>query len=602
MQRTSTSQPAVDCLPAEILGHVLVIYANDTFENWIRIRHGLQIIPDSLYIAWHGTNPYNFFNVTLVCRRWRKIALECPGFWSNIVVGPETNVKLLLNRSKDHALHIFCLVSDILGLNRRHAVLSLALTHLHRVRSLQLILRPQDEGREPLILFAPSHAPLLDFLSVHFAEARGGAHVPQTPNQIREIGAKWDAPRLRHLKYYGGTDYALPLSSFPPAQSKSTLTHLVWLPGGPTHSTSLISCAEDLLSALRSLPQLETLHVAFAKDSSSRSLAPSVSPVRLPRLRQLLLDGHIDTCVELLEHLDFKEPLQQFAVMARQESQRREDIVPLPEYLADLFQAQATVAPAAHDRPLRTLCIRPDTTADGTGVQIMGWESLQAPTRFPMDTNMLESLSQPGYADLALCHSLPDALPRAHLDRFLRHMRFDGVQSLQLGIAELHDNTRLELGPAWVRPAARLTAVETLAFALRAADPAQLEQHLLYVREGGRAARYPALKHLYVTDLFPERQYVDDSEQFVPKGTWDTFVDTIVSLIDDSVRLEKLTLKDPIVPLGKADLMELRQLVPSVMSNVVDGMQKLSLGKTYLVPEYMDDQWVVVEDELKWRP
>lgn len=499
-------QLLVDRLPAEILAHVLVLHAANAFEIWTKGRHSTQLLPDYLYVPWMGNNPYASLDVTRVCRKWRTVALSCPGFWSNIVVGPRRNVKLLLERSRDHSLDVFCLASNVTGCRTRHNVLRLTLEHLHRIRSLQLVVRAKDAGMEPRILYQPATARLLESLSVYFAD-----NAPEnTNNSIRAIGAKWTSPRLRWFKMYGGNDRAITLGNFAPLQFKNTLTHLVWLPTGSAQSQTPFSCTEDVLSVLRSLPHLETLHIGFAKDLRDDRPVSRSAHVQLPHLRRLLLEGHVDICVGILEHLEFPEPLQQFGVFARCGSRQRDDVVQLTDFLSDLIQPQDHPSPDIPPRQLLTLCIRPDTQ-EGSGVQVMAWQGLHPPTRFPTPAIMHDYLSRTEYEDMDLCFSLPQELPRRFFERFFKGVRFDTVQSLQLGVAQCRGEALMPLRPQWANVAARLKAVKTLAFTDQV-DPQMLSLYLSSTLDEGAGQRYHfrALRQLFVSGLDVEGRRVND--------------------------------------------------------------------------------------------
>ncbi|EKM59980.1 uncharacterized protein PHACADRAFT_250808 [Phanerochaete carnosa HHB-10118-sp] len=338
-------QPLVDRLPTEILAHVLVLYANDAFERRTKERHFTQWQSDIVYALRKGKSPYVFLDVT---RRWRAVTLSCPGFWSNIVVGPRRKVKLLLERSGNCALYVFCLASDTEGhdtSDTRHAVLKLTLEHLHRIRSLQLIVRARDAGLEPCALYDTATAPLLGSLSIFFVEDTSQMHENIRKNPIRSIGAKWIAPRLLRLRTHGGSDRSTTLNNFVPLQLKDTLTHLVWLPAHSFPPRTPFSCAEDVLLVLKSLQHLETLHIGFAKELADDLSASQVTCAKLPYPRRLLLEGNVDICLGVLERLEFPELLQQFGVLVRRTSRRNDGMVQLTDFLIDFAQSQDWLSP-----------------------------------------------------------------------------------------------------------------------------------------------------------------------------------------------------------------------------------------------------------------
>ena len=250
----------VECLPTEILSHILVLYAADAFERWTSRHHGTQIVPDYLV---HGLAEEQPLRLYRRAEGLSELAYDCSQL--SRILEQRCNTELLLERSKYHALDIFCLASDITGVESRHDVLALALNHLRRIRSLQLIVHSRDTGNESRILYEPATAPLLQSLLVYFAEDKGDGSVT-TRNAIRDVGRmKWTTPRLRQYKIYSGTRSMTPDEDFAPFQFKDTLTQLVCLPAKASRSDTPFFCAGDVLSVVRSLPHLATLHIRFPK-------------------------------------------------------------------------------------------------------------------------------------------------------------------------------------------------------------------------------------------------------------------------------------------------------------------------------------------------
>ncbi|GJE87448.1 hypothetical protein PsYK624_035310 [Phanerochaete sordida] len=610
----SRDATTIDDVPAEILSHILVTYAADAFERFTAQRVSWAIIPDSFYISWLKEKFYDFAEVTRVCKRWRAVALDCPAFWSNVVVGPYGNTELMLERSKNHPLDVFCMLSDNEGGHRRDESLWLALEHLARFRSFQLCLRRRDADEEPGILYDAVEVPLLEDFTVHFAEDLGDGSVRA---KIRRVGRNWVAPRLWRYKVWGGHDHDLLLESWPALQFSNTLTQLVWLPGKA--STTLFPSAETVLTALRSLPHLETLQIAFSNKYPVKPFVPlserlKTEAVHLPQLTRLVLEGHLDTCIDILEHLRYTEPLQQFGVLSQSESKRTDsELVRVADFFAEMVASQDTPADPASPA-LHTLHIQPDTHR-GKSIALMGRRALTSPLHFPDTLFLHDVLSRPPCADLALCLSLPDAAPRSVLARLFARTRLGAVAALHLGVKVACGNGHRRLAREWLAAAQKLAHVHTLAVGATGVKPARLARALLLPPDGAgvRACPYPTLRRVHVTgfvspagengDGYDEEVFDEDedSRSWAEHGTFEDFMaECIYPLKEQGICLEQLVFSQSADELEKGDLVLLKtELDADVLCNKVSGLPKQKL--LYRVPDAGEGAWQTVEDELRSR-
>ncbi|GJE87447.1 F-box protein [Phanerochaete sordida] len=584
----------VDDLPAEILIQILVIYAADVFETFAANRFALMSITDDMYVSRLKVNFYDFAEVTRVCKRWRAIALDCPAFWSNVVVGPYGNTARMLARSKSHPLDVFCVLSNNQGGERRGDALELALEHLAQFRSFQLCVRRRDADEEPDSLYDAVEAPLLEDFTVHFAENLGDwAEKPR----IRRVGCKWVAPRLWRYKVWGGHDQDLRLNSWQALQFKDTLTQLIWFPANA--SNTLFPSAETVISALRSLPHLETLQIAFSPKYPVAPFIPlaqrlKADPVHLPRLTCLVLEGHLDTCIDILGHVRHPEPLQQFGVISKSESKRTDSKhVRVADFFAEAIDLEHNAANPA-STVIRTLLIQPESIRE-TGIELMGRRALCSPLRFPDTIHIHDQLSRPGHEDLDLCLSLPDVLPRSYLEQLFSRVRLDAVEALQLGVKVCGGYGHLYLADEWLGVAQKLAGVHTLVVGAAEVRPARLASALFLPPDaaGVRRCPYPALRRLHVTGFItPTAKKGAAPLSGTDKGALKNLLfECIYPLKRQGVCIDQFVFSMPEEELEKADLVLLKTVLDAdVLCDEANGLRRQK-SMLHRVPDTVEGEW-----------
>lgn len=457
---------AVDGLPDELLSQILLTYARDEYKQWYESVHFMCMslggeeppfgrpIPDPLTYT---------IKLATVCRRWRAVALECAPLWSNVAIKSASvaATSLLLERSKGSPLDVLCVMatSGMYGSTMTEQ-LSLVLQNLHRIRSLRLYLRSANVAEEPEALFDTLHAPLLKSMSV--------VYVGKNPDRqtwrikIRDVGTKWIAPSLHYYAVHRGGDIPWAPETYHAPHFRETLTELIWLPS--IESRNLCPSTETLLSVLRHLPHLVTLQIAVANRYPQTPIVSlversHVEAARLPNLRRLLLDGHIQICMDILEHLKYPEPLQQLIVAAGG-SQKK----PLPgsisvqDYIAELIQHDAqNTGNTPSLRPMRMLGLCADEELPDVA-RIMAYQEIKYPRRFPTSRHLDENGDERFY-DMDLSLTLPDALPRAHLERLFGGVALNTAQILNV-YAYIGDGRYLP--HSWSKAVSALPEIQTL--------------------------------------------------------------------------------------------------------------------------------------------
>ncbi|GJE87523.1 hypothetical protein PsYK624_036060 [Phanerochaete sordida] len=323
-----TSRPAarvsasIKSLPAEVLAEVFVLSCavHAEFNDWCEVNipvveyTGIRTAVETL--AWEDEGgsaeepllpqathpePYACLPLSLVCRHWRAVVLECGALWCNIIItsGSLSWTTTLLSRSKEHPVNVACKFS----LNQHICVhqvdaCTIALKQLHRVRSLRLSSSAPFETKSDLasILTSASYAPSLQNLHIfHHLHTLG-------------IARTWTCPRLK--TYEGHCGKGLPWTRPPPFPVQSSLTRFVWRP--TTYINGTKPASHELYAVLRQLPVLEHLQVDLSRRYSHQTPGTSLTDlvtdakrIHLPRLRRVILDGSIQPCSEILDIIDF---------------------------------------------------------------------------------------------------------------------------------------------------------------------------------------------------------------------------------------------------------------------------------------------------------
>lgn len=513
-----TTNCAIDTLPNELLSRILVIYARTAFDDWCYLANSITVFlaGSGRTNTWLG-NPFEYIRVITVCHRWRSVALDCGPFWSNIVVRSMSKTSTLLERSKESPLDVFCVMTgDEFEASKKKA-LALVLNDIHRIRSLRLYFRAADKGSEPASLYQPLRAEMLESLSIRHV---GDPHnKPPSKNPVRKVGAQWTAPRLRHYAVHGGNDIPWIPETHLALQFKNTLTQLIWLPS--SKSRNLCHSPELLLSILPHLPLLETLQVAVTNRYPvspiiSLSERSRVEAVSLPRLRRVLLEGNIQICMDVLEHVEHPDPLQQLVILAggSQHTSLLPESVQVTDFLAQAIRdeprlADSTSYSTSSLRPMRMLSLRADSE-DPKVTHIMAWRRIIPPRRFPVNRRLDHAVDEP-FFEMDLSLSLPDALPPAHLQTLFKSVVLSTVQVLEL---RAYVETGPRLASSWENVTSLLKQVHTLEMGTYI-DPEML-CHFLVSRNGAGdrevSHNFPLLKTVRLNGMHSaDVLLVDDS-------------------------------------------------------------------------------------------
>jgi hypothetical protein len=220
--------------------------------------------------GWYKTHTRNHHcTVTRVCRHWRRVALECPSFWT-LINGTSTRwIGLMLERSKKAPLVVTCNASAL-----PPDCLEKVLSQLPRIKDLRLELYTRDANRV-LGYLSAQPAPLLQIFKLslaggsrHISDAIFQGHVPQLRDiQLRCCSFSWTSRLFSGLR-------TLDLEGIAPAT----------LP--------------ELLAALRRMPDLEQLKLERLFIISEGNKVP-FDRVPLAWLKRIVLDATIQTAVAL---------------------------------------------------------------------------------------------------------------------------------------------------------------------------------------------------------------------------------------------------------------------------------------------------------------
>ena len=232
---------------------------------------------------------FTALSISQVCHSWRFIALSLPILWANLVEFEERseswNVEML-RRSDTYPIDL----SRRDFVPRAENIISKELDHLARLRTYRVMF--DSTAQETLITKLSNEAPQLVHLDLSYSGPSVGGRL-EFPSSL--LGD--DAPLLRQLEL---TRCTIDLSS-PLLINLSTLSiRNVNMAIAPTLS--------QWISALRRMPGLTTLSIQDSFSPLPQTLvhpSPSKSPVELPYLSELYLDGHISNVALLLRDLAF---------------------------------------------------------------------------------------------------------------------------------------------------------------------------------------------------------------------------------------------------------------------------------------------------------
>lgn len=262
-------------LPPEILSTIFMIY------------HNLPV-----WGSYGNYQPINTQILCHVCSRWREVALNTPLLWNHISThAPAESFIERLKRSQQVPIEVN------IPENGAISATLLVLDQLYRIRNLTLTVRhPNVISQLAKLLSQP--APVLQSIQLTVEEDEPMIDDNPVPRPLN-LSFHADTPQLRSVFL----ELPLAITSlstnlFP----RSTVTSLYLINRLPT----------AILPILRQMPQLETLGLRTSNTSQGggRGLYPDTepadqTPVGLPRLRHLALDGTGLEIAWYMDHIEF---------------------------------------------------------------------------------------------------------------------------------------------------------------------------------------------------------------------------------------------------------------------------------------------------------
>ncbi|TFY78206.1 hypothetical protein EWM64_g5801 [Hericium alpestre] len=275
----------ISALPAEILARIFKFYA--ALEPSMRYRgHRL---------GW--------IKATHVCRRWRDIALQFPGLWSDICIrlGMEWT-ELMLSRSKATPVSIR---RDVTEAPQR--ISDLTCEHFRHTYELELVGMPASVRK--FVKALPSQSDTLEILTLgsveddttdiegdnsKLPENIAGCHLPSLRRlTLKGLWVPWSAPILRGLTHLEVQLYG---------------THI--FNGARTAATGYLRTShETLFFALKNAPALEILILRNCFPSGPWKDRQG-DVLQLPRLKALRLAGFSAACCGLAKRLQIPASCQ----------------------------------------------------------------------------------------------------------------------------------------------------------------------------------------------------------------------------------------------------------------------------------------------------
>ena len=320
---------------------------------------------------------------------------------------------------------------------------SLVLEQIRRVQDLVVCAHGRRRvDHEPENLNLDATAPILRSLSIHHFSNNHDNH---ERNFVRKIGHGWDAPLLQHYASHGGQEifpWADP-NTHPALRWKGTLTSFIWLP--ELDSRNICPSSDALLEVLHQLPHLHTLQVAFSPTYSVQPVRPlaertTISSAHLPGLRHLMLQGNLQSCFDIIDHVARPHTLSQFVIIAGHplETPDARETEALVDLLAERLVRDSTNPPeprvSANLKLMRTLYIGPHELKN-TSIEIMASSKLMNRTvSFPTRSQgAFRDIACDGqYPDLDLCFVLPERILRTQFDTLLGGTILHKVEKLEV--------------------------------------------------------------------------------------------------------------------------------------------------------------------------
>ncbi|KAG6916892.1 hypothetical protein DXG01_004801 [Tephrocybe rancida] len=403
-------------LPPEVLSIIF---------HWIAV-----VEPDSNFLSW--------ISVSYVCQRWRRVALECPALWGLIQFKHLNWVAELLPRSRTALLDVQ--FED--GASTRSSVNELqnVLAEFHRFRSLSLSPFKATQERVAAIKAVLSKpAPVLEAFI-----ARRDVHELIIDSILPMNLFDGCAPRLRTLELEG-----CKISSKLPFFTGLTTFKLRYKPMAiyrPEYSK--IFDTNDLISALASMPLLETLVLCNPQDSGSTGF-DSDGIAELPNLRCLEVENIYYEHESLLNRMAYPQNARQKFILT---SVFNDGMVQQPQMWASCLHGLGQEI-SKHVLPGRCFRIWDELSSTHVAIWERGGHASCPPTELP---NLQFTISPPHDPDslpypylpcklLCLC-SIWDALSLALLESLHVESTINRALWLDFGGKKTLKNIRLKVG------------------------------------------------------------------------------------------------------------------------------------------------------------
>jgi hypothetical protein len=283
----------VSRLPPEILACIFVYCAQRYYHE-----------------SWDDTGVPEWVNVSYVCSRWRRVALNCPTLWSHMFVASPHWTDVSLIRSKEVPLRVGVYFSP---LHRKTALefMGRVTPHAERFRECRLDLQ-SDDAEIVLPMLSSRSAPLLHTLAITLR------HLPYYWNEMDvDAEVEFDVDETTqavnsHTLFNGDTPALrdLHLRDYLTSWCSPALCGLTVLRLRNLHYSVRPTIAE-LRAVLNRMPDLELLHLENAIRGGRHNPASlGAGKVHLPRLARLLIVAPFSRLVRFLSCIDIPATTQ----------------------------------------------------------------------------------------------------------------------------------------------------------------------------------------------------------------------------------------------------------------------------------------------------
>lgn len=255
--------------------------------------------------------------LSLVCRRFRRVALKTPRLWSRISKYDKMPyARACLERSKSVGLSISLTFTNAYVLTHELSLLAEVIRHSSRWEHLRVsfLLEEEDitqhENDLQSTIASNLHLPSLRSLELDYRRSRGEDDVLADDHHIQHFYQSWNMPNLRHFQ-----STIIPKSFIAPRLSSIDLWdfHTGGDPAASEQIRDFLTAYPELeklrfdfthsgaqsypSSHLVHLPNLTTLGIG-AYECDSRDVRPIMDALRIPKLRKLYIETSISMMTE----------------------------------------------------------------------------------------------------------------------------------------------------------------------------------------------------------------------------------------------------------------------------------------------------------------